>query len=447
MKSETEKRRGRALFAFAAVAALICSFVDGPATVAYAANAGGVSQGALMSLDKEGRPGASCPLRHTDMNAEVSGFLARVTVVQQFENTFAEAIEAVYVFPLPQQAAVDDMTMKIGDRTVKGKIKRREEARAIYEAAKAAGHLASLLDQERPNIFTQSVANIPPGETVEITISYVGTLKYEEGRYEFSFPMVVGPRYNPRGAVPDASTITPPIMKPGMRAGHDISIQVKLDAGVPVDSIESKTHDVDVERSGTSGAAIRLRQNATIPNKDFILTYDVAGPKVEDAVLAHHDARGGFFTLILQPPERVTVEDVTPKELVFVLDTSGSMSGFPIEKAKEVIGLALNGMYPRDTFNLITFAGDTHVLFPEPVPASDANILAAQEFLRSPKRWRRHRDDEGHSHVARALGPAGPHPNRLLYDRRLRGQRHGDSRRDPEPLQRQGLLFRRRQFG
>lgn len=385
----------------AAVVAIACSFSERQtrtalaATIAEHSDAG--TQGALISLGKDGEPGAACPLKHTGVNAEISGFMGRVTVTQEFENTFAEKIEAVYVFPLPQRAAVDDMTMKIGDRTVKGKIKRREEARAIYEAARARGHLASLLDQERPNIFTQSVTNIPPGAKVEIIISYVETLKYEEGAYEFSFPMVVGPRYIPgaptgrsgsgwapdTNQVPDASRITPPVAKPGTRSGHDISIRVSLDAGVPVDRIDSKTHQVDLENRNRNGATVRLRQEAVIPNKDFILTYQVAGRKIEDAILTHHAAKGGFFTLILQPPERVTVEDVTPKELVFVVDTSGSMSGFPIEKAKEVIKLAIDGLYPRDTFNLITFAGDTHVLFPEPAPASTENIRKAQEFLKS----------------------------------------------------------------
>ncbi|HSB14352.1 MAG TPA: VWA domain-containing protein, partial [Bryobacteraceae bacterium] len=230
-----------------------------------------------------------------------------------------------------------------------------------------------------------------------VTISYVEILKYEAGTYEFMFPMVVGPRYIPgqptgrQGGgwapdtdhVPDASRITPPVAKPGTRAGHDISVEVSLDAGVPIDALRATTHEVDVERPGTNRAVVRLRDKAVIPNKDFILRYDVAGRKIEDAVLTHRAGRGGFFTLILQPPERVTAEDVTPKELVFVLDTSGSMSGFPIDKAKETMKLAIDGLYPQDTFNLITFAGDTRILFPEPVPATPENVRKAQEFLAS----------------------------------------------------------------
>jgi Ca-activated chloride channel family protein len=357
----------------------------------------GSTQGVLQVVDSSGKPKAVCPLKHTDVKAQISGFLSRVAVTQEFENPFPEKIEAVYTFPLPQNAAVDDMTMTVGDRTVRGKILRREEAQAVYEAAKSNGQTASLLDQERPNIFTQSVANILPGEQIKITISYVETLKYDNGSYEFVFPMVVGPRYVPgtsTGAhgkgfapdtnqVPDASRVTPQPAPAGMRAGHDVSIDVSLDAGVPIDALSSKTHDVSVERPDDRRAIVRLKDQATIPNKDFVLVYDVAGKKIEDALLTHSTDNGGFFTLILQPPDRVTAEDVTPKELVFVLDTSGSMSGFPIEKAKETMKLALDNLYPYDTFNVITFSGDEHILFPEPVPATKENLAKAQAFLES----------------------------------------------------------------
>src|SRR3989440_11190886 len=361
----------------------------------------GETQGSLQVIDPSGKPKAVCPLKHTDVKAEISGFLARAVVTQEFENPFTEKIEAVYAFPLPQNAAVDVMTMTVGDRTVRGKILRREEAQAVYEAAKSSGQTASLLNQERPNIFTQSVANILPGEQIKISISYVETLKYEDGSYEFVFPMVVGPRYipgNETGAqpnasgdgfapntdqVPDASRITPQPVPEGMRVGHDVSIDLTLDAGVPIDGLSSKTQEVDVERSDDHRAHVRLKDQATIPNKDFVFRYDVAGKKLSDALLTHSSDKGGFFTLILQPPERVTAEDVTPKELVFVLDTSGSMSGFPIEKAKETMKLALDSLYPYDTFNLITFSGDEHILFPEPVPATKENLAKAQAFLES----------------------------------------------------------------
>ena len=157
--------------------------------------------GSLSVLGKDGAVTSLCPLKHTDVQATVSGFLARVTVTQIFANDAKHPIEAVYAFPLPQDAAVDEMTIRIGDRTVKGLIKSREEARAIYEKAKQTGHVAALLDQERPNIFTQSIANILAGEQVSVTISYIESLRYEEGTYEFVFPTVVGPRYIPGAAM------------------------------------------------------------------------------------------------------------------------------------------------------------------------------------------------------------------------------------------------------
>jgi Ca-activated chloride channel family protein len=278
---------------------------------------------------------------------------------------------------------------------VRGKILKREEAREVYEAAKSNGQIASLLDQERPNIFTQAVANILPNEKITIEISYVETLKYEDGAYEFVFPMVVGPRYIPGNAigkqgggyapdtnqVPDASKITP--MPAKERAGHDISIAVKLDAGVSIEKLDSKSHEIESARLAANSFTVKLKNEKTIPNKDFILRYDVSGKRIEDAVLTHRGDKGGYFTLILQPPDEPRTQDITPKEIVFVLDTSGSMSGFPIEKAKEAMKLALDGLNPQDTFNLITFAGDTHVLFEKPVSATADNLAKAQAFLQS----------------------------------------------------------------
>jgi Ca-activated chloride channel family protein len=365
-----------------------------------AAPAPGETPGSLGIVGKDGTIQGTCPLKHTEVRAGISGFLARVTVTQIFSNTATENIEAVYTFPLPQDAAVDDMSIQIGDRTVRGLIKRREDARAIYENAKRTGHVAALLDQERPNIFTQSVANILPGEQVTVTISYVETLRYEAGSYEFVFPMVVGPRYIPGQAtghqgggwapdtnrVPDASHITPWVAGKGTRAGHDISLELALDAGVPIQELRSKTHDIEVDRKSPSRVTVRLRDEATIPNKDFILKYDVAGAQIADAILTtpapgRSKPAGGYFTMILQPPARLPESDIQPKELVFVLDTSGSMWGFPLEKAKEVISRALDGLYPGDTFNLITFSGDTHIVFPKPVYPTAENIRKAKEVL------------------------------------------------------------------
>jgi Ca-activated chloride channel family protein len=339
-----------------------------------------ITQGSLFASDKKGKELGDCPLKNTAVKAEISGFLARVRVKQEFENTYPFPIDAVYTFPLSQNGAVDEMTMTVGSRVIYSKIMKRDEARQTYEQAKAEGKTASLLDQERPNIFTQSVANISPGDKVTIDISYVETLKYDDGAYEFVFPMTVGPRYNP-ASVKDAAKIKPTYA--ATRNGGDISIEVSLNAGVPVEEIRSNTHDIQQINFTPNTSKITLKDEKTIPNKDFILRYDVTGGKIQDAVLTHRDERGGFFTLILQPPDKIANEDRTPKEIVFVLDTSGSMWGFPIEKAKEAMKMSLDGLYPDDTFNLITFSGDTSILFDGPVPATEANLERAKAFLDS----------------------------------------------------------------
>src|SRR5688500_14407234 len=226
------------------------------------------TEGTLYAVDKKGAELGSVPLKDTKVNVSISGFIARVNVRQEFTNSFTEPIEAVYVFPLSQNGAVDSMTMTVGTRTIRGTIMKREEARQVYETAKTEGKTASLLDQERPNIFTQAVANIMPGESVIIDISYVENLKYEDGQYEFVFPMTVGPRYIP-GSVADASKIAPPVAV--TRAGHDISIQVNLNAGVPVEAIRSSSHPITQTNLSPEAANVSLANEKTIPNKDFIL--------------------------------------------------------------------------------------------------------------------------------------------------------------------------------
>jgi len=385
--------------------------------------------GELQILGADGQQVGACPLKHTDVEADIIGFLGRTTVRQVFYNPLDRKIEAVYVFPLPQDAAVDSMVMVVGQRRIVGQIKEREEARQIYEAAKAAGHVAGLLDQERPNIFTQSVANIEPGVEVVIEISYVETLKYEDGVFEWVFPMVVGPRYipgqptsripplpdelkgqvvepraaqgravaepaqEPRGTgwspdtdqVPDASRITPPVVKEGMRAGHDISLTVHIDAGMELHDLQSVLHEVDVTPHDATRATVTLKNQAAIPNKDFMLRYRLATDQIGDAFLAHGDERGTFFALLLQPPQRVVPEQLVARELIFVLDTSGSMSGFPIEKAKEVMARLIDTMRPEDTFNVITFSGYTHILWDQPRPNTPGNRAEAQKLLSSLK--------------------------------------------------------------
>ena len=397
----------------------------GPFAIAEG-NDGKITEGRLDAIGADGKALGPCPLKHTDVQADISGTVARVTVTQQFHNPFKDKIEAIYVFPLHQDSAVDDMTMTVGERVVKGVIKEKGEAKRIYEQAKSEGKVASLLDQERPNIFTQSVANIEPGEQVTITIRYSQTMDWEDGRFGFDFPTVVGPRYIPGGTqggdqpvtvekpmppmfrkpdpqrgpegeppvvnpdpaeptdqVPDADRITPPVVEEGFRAGHDISITVNIHAGRPIEDLKSVLHEVHVEHpdGDKTRAVVKLAEKATIPNKDFAISYRTAGDSITDAVLTHTDERGNFFTMVLQPPARVKQDQVVPRELVFVLDSSGSMSGFPMETSKAMMRRAIDNLRPEDEFNIVTFAGDTSVLFPEPVANNEQNRHKALRFI------------------------------------------------------------------
>jgi Ca-activated chloride channel homolog len=335
-----------------------------------------------------------CPLKHTDVKAQISGYVARVTVKQTFQNTFKKKIEAVYTFPLPENAAVDEMTMRIGDRVVKGEIKKKEEAREIYEAAKASGHIASLLDQERPNIFTQSVANIEPGAEIEIEIKYVDMLPYDSGSFTFNFPTVVGPRFmpgKPQGysgtgrvrdtdEVPDASKISPPVAAAGERAGHDISISVDIAAGVPIADVRSKLHDVKISPE-SDGAHVVLSSKDKIPNKDFVLTWNVAKDSLQSGYLTHKDSKSGYFTLMLLPPKRVKPENVAPKEMIFLIDTSGSQRGRPLEKAKETMEYIVDHMNANDTFQVLAFNSGVTQFNDTPQKASPEMRAKAKAWL------------------------------------------------------------------
>ena len=380
-----------------------------------------VTQGALRV--KIAGEVVECPLRHTDVKVNIAGFIARATVTQTFHNPYAENIEAVYVFPLPHTAAIDAMTMKIGERNIIGVMKRRAQARAIYEQAIQQGQTASLLEQERPNIFTQSVGNIQPRQDIRIEISYVDVLDYDMGTYEFHFPMVVGPRYipgtpiskkpllprelegkvgevkervtevtlspDPSGTgwapdtnrVPDASRITPPVLKPGYRTGHDIRLSVSLDAGVPVQDIEIINHAAALERIDTSKATVEISPLDAIPNKDFVMKYKVVGEKPEMAVFAHATGpEQRYFMLMIQPKLNAELAKVPPRELVFLLDVSGSMSGEPLAKVKATMRHFLQRSTPKDTLQVITFAGQANSLFEKPAPVTEANTARALTF-------------------------------------------------------------------
>ncbi len=332
--------------------------------------------GQLIGIpDRDGRPALVMPLRHTSVEADVAGIASRVTVTQTFTNPSRTPIEAVYTFPLPADAAVDRMRIKVGERIVEGEIKRAEEARAIYDAARNAGMTAALLDQERPNIFTQSIANIMPGATVQVEISYVELLKYENGEFEFSFPMVVGPR-NTMNA-PDPGQISPPITPKGTRTGHDVSLTVHLDAGMSLESVKSVLHAVKVDKRGAGKYDVSLSNNREIPNRDFILKWAPAGSGVTEGLIAHN----GTFCLTIVPPRADVEKYAAPREVVFVMDQSGSQSGFPIEKSKELTLAMIDKLRPDDLFNVVTFTTGVNQLWPESMPNRPDLVRQAKQFV------------------------------------------------------------------
>lgn len=353
--------------------------------------------GTLMAMLPSGQQVGLCPLTHTEVTADVSGYISRVKVKQIFENTNKETIEAIYTFPLSNTGAVDEMVMQIGSRRIQGSIKKRAEAREIYNNARARGQTASLLDQERTNIFTQSVANIPAGAKVEITLQYVETLPFEDGKFSFVFPTVVGPRFIPGNPtdhtgtgrlantdqVPDASLITPPVVAEGSRSGHDISIKVSVNGGLPISNINSKLHEIKIDKNGQDKAVVSLVDKNTIANKDFVLNWDVAGASLKSGYLTHRDKsdRSGYFTLMVMPPKRPNVAEIAPRELIFLIDCSGSQRGLPLQKAKETLTYIIEHMNQHDTFQIIAFNNGNTNLFENPQAVSKEMKDRAQKFI------------------------------------------------------------------
>lgn len=340
------------------------------------------------------------PLQATDVDASVTGFIATVGVKQRFANPFDTKIEAVYVFPLPQDSAVTDFLMVVGDRTIRGIIREREEAERIYAAAKRQGHTASLLTQERPNIFTQKVANIEPGKDVDIQLTYFQTLPYADGEFSFRFPMTIGPRYNPAGwsdpvhATPhgkqpannQGTNIT--YTKPNQDTGHRVSLALTLDAGIDIAGFNSPSHDLKHER--LEGTAHRFsletsEDKGTLADRDFVLNYTLAGDGLRTTMLTHHEPgeKHGHFTIMAYPPRQMDDLPEQPLEMVFLIDRSGSMSGAPISAVKTAMLKALDFMTADDALQIVVFSGSPQPLFSQPVPATKDNIRKARKFINS----------------------------------------------------------------
>jgi Ca-activated chloride channel family protein len=305
--------------------------------------------------------------------------VARVEVTQSFTNPHDRSIEAIYLFPLPADSAVDDMEMVIGDRIVRGRINRRAQARQVYEAARAEGRRAALLEQQRPNLFAQRVANIAPGERIDVRLSYVQALPFEDGAYELVYPMVASNRYDPS----DPSAVLGEAGE--VREANSVAIALAIDAGMPIGQIDSPTHDIAISRDGSAEARVRLENGTQLANRDFVLRYDVSGDTPRATVMAHRRADSddgeGHFSLVIQPPAAPASGTVTPREIVFVVDTSSSMAGRPMEHARAVMQRALGTVRAGDTFQVLAFSDRVESLGSRPLAWSEENIARANTFI------------------------------------------------------------------
>ncbi|MDC0719834.1 VIT domain-containing protein [Nannocystis bainbridge] len=321
------------------------------------------------------------PLQAIRYDTVVVGTLAETTVTQTFVNPRSERLEAIYSFPLPDDAAIDDYWIRIGSRSIHGLLKRYAEAQRTFDQARKAGRTAALLTQERPNLFTQAVTNIGPGETIEVEIHLVQPLRQRAGRYSLALPTVVGPRYSPPGAVADASRITPPVLPAGVDSCVPVEIAVDIDTTLPVADVASKLHAVAVTQR-PQGVSVALARGPARADRDFELSWRLAGPQPRAELMAQKTGDNeGYFALTLQPPQGFDAGSSRPRELVFVVDVSGSMRGAPLDTAKAAIERALAGMRKDDTFNLITFASSALSFEPASVANTEDNRQRALDFL------------------------------------------------------------------
>ncbi|HEV8434665.1 MAG TPA: marine proteobacterial sortase target protein [Thermoanaerobaculia bacterium] len=328
-------------------------------------------------LLKTSQPGvyAEAPTLKSDVRLHVRGIVLRGEVTQTFENTTPQCAEAVYVFPLPENAAVDTLRMTIGQRVIEGEIQEKKAAQQTYDTAKAEGKHASLLTQERPNLFTVAIANIASGEKVLIDVAYQQTVDYRDGAFSFRFPMAIGPRYIPIAGVADADRI--PSSLPAAHRNSKASLTVDLDAGFSLRKVESPFHQINTSVVSGSHYTITLANGEVPADRDFELDWQPdLGSEPKSAVFSE----GDYALLMIMPPAQSTHVRM-PRETVFVIDTSGSMEGTSINEAKNALLLALDRLQPSDRFNVIEFNSTTEMLFDTAQPATTDAISRAKAWV------------------------------------------------------------------
>lgn len=325
------------------------------------------------------------PLKATSALVDITGVIADVRVTQVYRNEGKRPLEAVYVFPASTRAAVYSMKMTIGSRTIVAKIREKEQARRDYEQAKQEGRSASLLEQQRPNVFQMNVANIMPGDEIKVELGYTELLAPTDGVYEFVYPTVVGPRYSNRPAADAPSSdkwVRSPYLHEGQEPPYTFDVSVKLASGVPLREITSSSHKVDIAYQGPSIAAVRLSPTEKAGgNRDFILKYRLSGGSVESGLLLSKGEKENFFLLMLEPPKRVAINRIPPREYIFIVDVSGSMYGFPLEISKKLLQDLIGHLRTTDRFNVLLFAGGARLMANESLPATRENMTRALDVM------------------------------------------------------------------
>ncbi|HEY8121196.1 MAG TPA: VIT and VWA domain-containing protein [Myxococcota bacterium] len=321
------------------------------------------------------------PLASTHVDVAISGVIAAVSVTQVYENDGTRPINARYVFPASPRAAVNGLSMRLRDHVIEAQIQERKQAQQAFETAKRAGQTATLLEQQRPNVFTMSVANVLPGDRIEVTLRYTELLVPTEGKYEFVFPAVVGPRY--ASAAASANPANEFVASPYLHAGEPpparLTLRGSLSAGLPIREVASATHALRGEFSGADLYRFALDDKAAerAANRDFVLGYRLTGDAIQSGLSLFSAGDEKFFLLLALPPARVTPQAMPPRELVFIVDVSGSMMGFPLDTAKRLIRNLAATLRPIDKFNVLLFSGGSRLLSPVSLPATPQNVASA----------------------------------------------------------------------
>ncbi len=324
------------------------------------------------------------PLLETKARVAIAGVIAEIELTQVYKNEGKRTIEAIYCFPLGTKSAIHAMRMKIGSRVIEARIEERAAAKRIYEQAKQEGKVASLLEQEKPNVFQMKVANIMPGDRIEVKVNYTELLIPEQGTYAFVFPTVVGPRYTERTEKEATDTdqwTKTPYLHEGKEAPYAFDIAATIKAGLPLGAVWVPSHKVTIQKTRDRAEIHLAPAEKKAGNKDFILRYTLQGEQIQSGILLYPGKDENYFLLMLQPPKRVTAQEVPPREYCFIVDVSGSMYGFPLEVSKTLIKGIIQGLRQKDYFNILFFAGGSEVLSPQPLAATAENKAKALAML------------------------------------------------------------------